>query len=263
MPTVVNNVVSAGGQPLVGYRVTISLVGQWSANGSSEVIPAAVWSGVTDSFGLWSATLPSQSSYEGSTYYMVNEPNGVSHTFTVADSPSTQRLRDRLMSPIILAIAEGVSLDNLIDVSTAGAANGMVPIYSNGLWAPGFVSSGSSAQVVVSGIAAGALSGHRVITELSDGTFDYASNSISAHIRAPLWVTTGAVIAEALVSAVAYGPVVEPTWSWTPGPLYLGVNGVITQTQPTAPGALFLAQIGFAVTPTSAFIDRSPSIALA
>lgn len=108
--------------------------------------------------------------------------------------------------------------------------------------------------------AAEALSGHRVVTADVDGRLIYASNDDSAHLAAPLWVTTGAALAGDPAEAQMFGPLDELTWNWTPGPVYLGQNGVLTQTVPAAPAALFLAQVGFATSATSVFVDRFPSV---
>jgi len=108
-----------------------------------------------------------------------------------------------------------------------------------------------------------ALSGHRVATRAADGTLGYASSTDSEHVHAPLWVTLGAVAAGATAEMLAYGPLTEPSWTWTPGgALFLGSDGLLTQEPPTAPGALFSAQVGVATTATSIFVDRQPSIIL-
>jgi hypothetical protein len=101
-----------------------------------------------------------------------------------------------------------------------------------------------------------------MVTDNGDGTVSYASNTNAAHVNAPLWMTLGAVADGASVEVVAFGPVDESTWSWSSGPLYLGLNGVLAQAVPVAPAALFLAQVGYATGPRSAFFDRQPSISL-
>lgn len=119
---------------------------------------------------------------------------------------------------------------------------------------------GSVAELKRNGVAAVALSGHRVVTPQPDGQLNYASNDNLAHLAAPLWITYGAASPGALVDVLLTGVMIEPSWSWTPGPVYLGVNGLLTQIPPAAPGALFLAQVGTATSPTSLFVDRAPSI---
>lgn len=263
MPLVTNTLVDAAGEPLAGYPVRVQLVGQWRADGASEIPPLAVWSGNTDDTGTWSVMLAPQSAYEGTTHYRVIEPNSAVWTITVADAPATQRLRDRIMLPVAPAVTAGIHLDDLVDVATSAVTQGQGLVYgSGGLWAPGTPISVAS-QVLITGTAAVALPGHRVVTRASDGTFGYASNDTFGHLNAPLWVTSGAVSSGGTVTAQAYGPMEEPTWSWLPGPLYLGAGGLLTQVIPVAPGALFLASVGYATASTSAIIDRQPSIILA
>ena len=128
---------------------------------------------------------------------------------------------------------------------------------------PGPPGSGTAVnQLVITGIAATALSGHRAVTRRPDGTIEYASADNPAHLNLPIWITTGAAAMGAPVDGVAYGELIEPTWSWTPGPLFLGLNGTITQTVPTAPSSVFLARIGSATDPDRMFVDRSLSITL-
>ena len=117
-------------------------------------------------------------------------------------------------------------------------------------------------QIQMQRPAAVNLSGHRLVTELPDGSVTYASNDNLAHRHAPLWLTLGATMAGGDATVLVYGQVVEPSWNWTPGPLYLGAGGLLTQIPPTAPDALFLVQIGFATGPTTAFIDRLFSVTL-
>lgn len=125
-------------------------------------------------------------------------------------------------------------------------------------------SGGIAEQIRVTGVAVTALSGHRVVTSAADGTLGYASNTAAGHVHAPLWVTLGAVEAGAVAEVLAYGPLSEPSWAWTPGgPLYLGLDGILTQTPPATPAALFLAQVAVATGATAIFVDRQPSISLA
>jgi hypothetical protein len=119
---------------------------------------------------------------------------------------------------------------------------------------------GTARQLWATGTAATALSGHRAVTPAQDGSLGYASNDNAAHLHTPLWITSGAASSGAQVEALMLGTMVEPSWTWIPGPVYLGSNGQLTQTPPAAPGAAFLAQVGTATSSTSLFVDRSPSI---
>lgn len=122
---------------------------------------------------------------------------------------------------------------------------------------------GSGSQVLLTVLAAITLSGHRVVTPLPDGTVTYADNTTAAHLHAALWVTMGAAATGTSVDVLLYGVVTEPSWSWLPGPLYLGANGLLTQTPPSTPSALFLTPLGAATSPTSVCFDPQTSISLA
>lgn len=117
-------------------------------------------------------------------------------------------------------------------------------------------------QIRLEAVAGQALSGHRIVTPRPDGLLAYASNLDLDHLHAPLWLTLGAALLGAPVDVLTYGLITESSWSWTPGPLFLGAGGFITQTPPTSPGALFIVQIGTATGPTSAWVDRRSSIRL-
>lgn len=149
-------------------------------------------------------------------------------------------------------------------VSSVGQAGGVTPLGIDGNVPDEFLpatTTGSAEQVRVTGIAGTALSGQRIVTKLANASIGYASNNVLAHVHAPLWVTFGAAVVGDMVEVLAYGALEEPSWNWVPGePLFLGLGGVLVQTPPTAPGALFLAQIGVATTITTIFINRQSSI---
>lgn len=107
-------------------------------------------------------------------------------------------------------------------------------------------------------VATTALGGQRVV--ISDGASNaaYASNQVLAHRDFVLGVTTGAASAGATVTVKRSGEMTEPTWSWSVGNVWLGVNGLLTQTPPVPP-ALFSRIIGTAIAPTVVRIDlREP-----
>jgi len=124
--------------------------------------------------------------------------------------------------------------------------------------------SGSAGRQLVGSMPAGhTLSGHRAVTATSAGTLEYASNIRPDHVWAPLWLTLGAANTGTDAEVLLIGPIDEPSWTWQPGPIYLGRDGQLTQTPPAAAdGDLFLAQLGAATSPTSIFLDRAPSILL-
>lgn len=120
----------------------------------------------------------------------------------------------------------------------------------------------TAGQVRLTKTAGRNLGGHRVVTTDATGALTYASNLTPEHINAPMWLTTGATSLGDDTDVMIYGYIEEPSWSWVPGPLYLGTNGQMTQEPPEAPFALFLMQVGYATSPTSAFFEHSSSISL-
>jgi hypothetical protein len=120
---------------------------------------------------------------------------------------------------------------------------------------------GPAGDATVTMTAGATLSGHRLVTKQADGTAIYADATNPAHVSVPLWLTLGAAAMGDQVTAQASGIVTEPSWSWTPGPLYLDVTGLLTQTVPVS--SSFLVQVGYATSATSIVLDRYPSIVLA
>lgn len=118
---------------------------------------------------------------------------------------------------------------------------------------------GPSGDSVIAYIAGETLGGNRAVKADATGKAVYATNTDtgSQHL---LGVTTGAAVLGASVDVQRSGIMVEPSWSWTPSqPVFLGVNGVLTQVFPT--GALLSIIVGFALTPTSIHLSpREPII---
>jgi hypothetical protein len=122
---------------------------------------------------------------------------------------------------------------------------------------PPGVSGGGMVQLVTST----ALSGHRLVVPRDDGKAEYADCATAAHISRPVWLTTGAWDSGVTATLVAQGIVTEPTWSWTPGqPIWLGLNGVLTQTIPG--GALFIRRVAEVIDATTIEFSVGDSIAV-
>jgi hypothetical protein len=128
---------------------------------------------------------------------------------------------------------------------------------------PGAGGTGSGGTLTMTGTAAVALSGHRAVYRRPDGLIDYASANNLGCLHEAIWVTTGAATMGGDVSMVMFGEMSEPSWTWVPGvPIFLGINGVLTQTAPLAPAADFLVVLGYVPITTKMFVDRQPSIDL-
>lgn len=96
-------------------------------------------------------------------------------------------------------------------------------------------------------VAGAALSGHRAVIA-SGGSAYYASADSPQTAAQTVGVTTQAADAGAPVTVQRFGRLVELTWSWVPGPVYLGLAGALTQTAPET--GVYL-QIGVALDATT------------
>ncbi|HRO02418.1 MAG TPA: hypothetical protein PLS69_02285 [Terricaulis sp.] len=108
-------------------------------------------------------------------------------------------------------------------------------------------------------IASVALGGHRVVRALPNDEVAYASSADPTHADLIIGITTGAANESEEISVAAGGEITEGSWTWTPGPVFCGVNGVLTQTPPASG---FIRQIGTADAPDRLIIDLRPPIYL-
>lgn len=112
---------------------------------------------------------------------------------------------------------------------------------------------------VVEITAGEALGGHRVVIA-SNGEAFYADSTDTDDVGLVRGITVGAVSSGATATIQVYGPMIEPTWNWTPDlPIYFTSTGVLTQTIPTSG---FLQQVAVAETATKIFIDLQTPIVL-
>ena len=102
--------------------------------------------------------------------------------------------------------------------------------------------------------AATNLSGHRAI-RIAAGLAYYCDGTDSAHTGRCIGITQGAVSAGDDATVQTVGLMTEPSWTWTEGPVYVGANGVLTQS---LAGLAFIQQVGLAVSATS--IDINPQL---
>jgi len=119
----------------------------------------------------------------------------------------------------------------------------------------GFAASGFSVNNVINAdgdfitkIASVDLGGQRVV--VNDGAYNvtYADASNLLEMHNVLGLTQGAAALGAEVVVLKSGEITEGSWSWTPDNyVYLGLNGLLTQTVPTSG---FLLVIGTAIAPT-------------
>lgn len=119
---------------------------------------------------------------------------------------------------------------------------------------------GVNGGVAVERIAAADLGGHRVVRALDALQVEYADSANPDHGDDTLGITSGAASVGAVIEVLTGGPLAFNGWAWTPGePVFLGSNGLLTQSSPAAG---FTQVIGFAQDATTIFIGVEPPIYL-
>jgi hypothetical protein len=101
--------------------------------------------------------------------------------------------------------------------------------------------------------AAGAtLNGHRVLAWDATGRLIHASADNLDHLLAIAGLTEASAVEGDQIPIKASGPIEFSGWSWSRGPVLLGLNGQLVQS--IVPGALFVQPIGLG-DGTRLFID--------
>lgn len=116
---------------------------------------------------------------------------------------------------------------------------------------------GPAGGTTVTREAVGSVSGHRVVRSVAGGCA-YASADQAEHADAVLGVTVAAAVDGAEVEIAISDEVVEPSWAWSTGPVFLGLDGALVQPAPV--DVAFTLQIGFAVGPDRLLLTPRPPI---
>jgi len=118
---------------------------------------------------------------------------------------------------------------------------------------------GKDGNPLLKKICATNISGHKAVTVDNSGKVIYADNSIPSHATKVVGVTITAGLANQEVTIVPNGEIIEPTFNWLPDiPVFLGPNGLLTQTVPTAG---FILMLGFPTSQTSMVVDiKAPTL---
>ncbi len=119
---------------------------------------------------------------------------------------------------------------------------------------------GNSSKIIAPEIAGMVLSGNRVLVKLPSGQMFPADKDTPSHMHKVAGVGLNSASAGSAVQVQSFGELVEPTWNWVEGPVYLGNAGQLTQTVPTSG---FLVLIGTAIAPTVLRIQLGAPISLA
>lgn len=121
---------------------------------------------------------------------------------------------------------------------------------------------GESGGATVTGIAAGSIGGGRVVAFSETGKITYASCDSLFDASVVLGITNSAAIANDPIYITRSGEITDSSWNWIPKqPIYLGINGVLTQTLP--PTAKFSLVVAIPATTTKIFVTIREPIVLA
>ena len=122
----------------------------------------------------------------------------------------------------------------------------------------------SGSQTALEGIAGDTLGGQRAVYLDSAGLYQYASNTVLEDSLRTIGITLNAAAVDEVIAVQTFGQIEEPSWSWDLDlPIYLGANGILTQTPPVGPSALFQRILGFPLSSTSMFLSMREPIVLA
>lgn len=120
---------------------------------------------------------------------------------------------------------------------------------------------GDAGSSLESYVATVSLSGHVALTLDGAGHTIAADCRTSTHAATVLGVSIGAASAGSQITVRCIGLLESPGWGFTPGlPIYLGESGALVQAVPSS--ALFIKQIGYALSASAVLIDLQPAIFL-
>lgn len=118
---------------------------------------------------------------------------------------------------------------------------------------------GPSGGGTLSAIAGAAVGGHRMVRLTTSGAV-YADRTVAEDQHRVMGLTLNAAAQGDELDVLRFGEVVEPSWNWALDlPVYLGTNGLLTQTSPTTGFSLI---VGFPVTATKLFLSIREPITL-
>jgi hypothetical protein len=106
--------------------------------------------------------------------------------------------------------------------------------------------------------SAAALSSSRAVSVALDGRVAYPDRTLTDDAMRFIGILmTSASAADESVTVRRQGRVSELAWSWTPGPVWVGDSGVLTQTPPASG---WLLRVGTAINATTIDIEPEPPI---
>lgn len=149
----------------------------------------------------------------------------------------------------LMPIGEGGSLIARTEVAPVGCgwthlrattAPIAVTLVNTGLMGPPGTGGDGTAPTYT---AATPITAFRAVALNADGELVHASAATRAHGYTVAGIASQAAATGATLAPVSAGPIVNPAWSWAPGPVLLGADGQLVQQLPV--GALFSLVVGW------------------
>ena len=106
------------------------------------------------------------------------------------------------------------------------------------------------ASGIVTAIAGETIHAQRAV-RVADGVLYHPDTSNTAHAPSVIGIALQSVATGEACTVRTAGTVTEPSWSWSPGFVFCGDDGQLTQ----APGSGWLLVIGRAINPTTLDVD--------
>lgn len=123
---------------------------------------------------------------------------------------------------------------------------------------------GETGDSILTKTASRDMSGHRAVIFDGAGKADYASAANASHVGRLAGITLGAALEGTPINVRAAGEIVEPSWAWDVDvPVFLGLDGHLTQVPGDTAGAVFTQVVGMPTSATSLFISPGQPITLA
>lgn len=104
------------------------------------------------------------------------------------------------------------------------------------------------------------IGGHRVVVAVGETGCDYADKQDESHCDRVVGITTNAAAQNGICIIAQKGDITHSSWNWQVNePVFVGSNGLLTQTPPSTG---FHQQFAVALTATTLYIDIHPAILL-
>lgn len=151
---------------------------------------------------------------------------------------------------------------HVVSVGTPGPPGPPGPQGAQGVQGP-VGAKGDAGSISYTYQASTPVSGHKVVMLDGSGKLAYASSDNLDHAPRVIGITTNAASINNEVLVLGIGEVTEPSWNWQPNlPIYLGLDGALTQEQPVFPTNKFSMVVGFPITNIAVFFNIGHPIIL-